>query len=433
MGFEVVAELPVDRNNPADVYAEGWQSWSPVRMYRLGEESERAPDDRAQTTELRPGKPVAPGVIQAEGVLVIAPHDGPARAWFGPRGAIEVPTLRVEIRAGRALVLSDGSVDSLEAVDLGAALVDIGERLRPESIRSIPPGWSSWSSYFKNVSERDVVENVEAAKRFDLPIEIIQIDDGYELAIGDWLDIAPHFGSLRRASEAIRSAGMRPGVWVAPFLVDPESTLAAKHPDWLLSGDGGIHWGVRMRILDVTNSGAARYLRDVFQTLAGWGFGFFKLDFLYAGAIPGLAGYGEGIRLIRDAVGPEPMVLLSGAPLLPSVGLCDAMRIGRDVLPETPNPQPDVAALTRTAGMRGWMNRKLWINDPDHLVARPAMKSRDAWADFLRTYGGVSFSGDRLTKLDHHGLELTRRVLSTHAANHSSVNSSASSRNETGR
>jgi alpha-galactosidase len=414
MRFDRIAELAHDPEHAARVYAEGWQTWSPVDILRVGDVSVRAASARDQTVMLRPGKPCPPGAIQAEGVLVIEAPGGPAVAWYAPEPAREVPTLLVDAAGSRARVSADGPVETLEAPDLEAALRAVGERLRAPSLRSIPPGWCSWSCYFKHVTEADVVENVDAAGRLGLPIEIVQIDDGYESAIGDWLDIVPRFGSLRAASRAIRAAGMVPGLWIAPFMVDPRSRLAAAHPDWLVGGaDAGEHWGVTMRILDATRRDAASYLREVFATFVDWGFAFFKLDFLYAAAIPSVAAYREGMRLIRDAVGSEAILLIGGAPLLPSIGLCDAMRVGPDVLPEAADPQPDVPALTRITSLRRWMNRRLWVNDPDHVVARADIKDREAWAEYVAGYGGVRFSGDRLAALDARGLELTRRALST--------------------
>jgi len=365
-----------------------------------------------QTVSWRPGKPVPGGVIQAEGLLVIAPSEGPARAWFAPEPGREVPTLRVATQGDRAHVSADGTVDSLEASDLDSALAAVGDRLRAPRVADVPPGWCSWSCYFERISEDDVAENVEAARRLDLPVEIVQVDDGYEERIGDWLDVKGGFGSLRRAAERIGDAGMRAGVWTAPFLVDPRSDLAARHPDWLLPDvDAGTHWGQRMLILDVSHREAAAYLAGVFRTLAGWGFSFYKIDFLYAGAVKGLDAYREGLELIRAAVGAHAIVLGCGAPLLPSIGFCDAMRVGPDVLQEAPDPQPETEVVTRIAGLRSWMNGRLWVNDPDHLVARAQIRDREAWAAFLEAYGGVALSGDRLSELDERGLELTRRVL----------------------
>jgi alpha-galactosidase len=411
VGFARVDELRHDPRRAADVYAEGWQTWSPFRLLRLGEASERAASDRDQTVLFRPGKPVPPGVVQAEGVLAIGPPDGPAVAWFAPHPAREVPTLRVELKGDRALVTADGEVGRLEAPDLPSALAAVGRRMRAPAVRTVPTGWCSWSQYFKHVTEADVIENVEAARLLDLPIDVIQVDDGYESVIGDWLDVDRRFGSLRRAAEAIRGAGMIAGIWLPPFMVDPRSNLAAQHPDWLVAGaDAGVHWDVTMRILDLTNRDAAAHLRAVLQTFLGWGFTFFKLDFLYAGAIVGLDHYREGMSLIRDTVGPDAVLLVGGAPLLPSVGLCDAMRVGPDVLPEVDDPQPDVERLKRITSLRSWMNGTLWVNDPDHIVARPGIRHREEWARYVEGYGGVRFSGDRLGELDELGVELTRRT-----------------------
>ena len=72
----------------------------------------------------------------------------------------------------------------------------------------------------------------------------------------------------------------------------------------------------------------------MFTALRSYGFDYFKLDFLYAGALGGLEEYRHGLpAVIRDAVGPEAYVLGCGAPILPSVGLVDAMRVSPDVAP----------------------------------------------------------------------------------------------------
>ena len=410
MTFRAVADTPI----AGTVYAEGWQSWSPMRLYRAGEAGDRAAGDREQVVAFRPGRPVPEGVIQGEGILAVAPPDGPARAWYSPQPAFEVATLRLARNRDRLELTADGQVEEVEAAGLDAALAAVGDRLGTGRVRSIPAGWCSWSYYFQGVTERDVVENVESALRLGLPIDIAQLDDGYETSIGDWLDVRERFGSLQRLAGRIGAAGMQPGIWLAPFLVAPSSTLAKLHPDWLLAENtAGLHWGEEMRILDVTRAPAAEHLSGVFRTLAGWGFGYFKLDFLYAAAIPGLEAYRRGMELIREAVGPDAILLACGAPLLPSIGLCDAMRIGPDILQETADPQLDLDSVVRITQLRRWMTGRLWVNDPDCLVARPQIEDREAWAAHLERYGGLRFSSDRLSALDERGLELTRRVLAS--------------------
>src|SRR5438445_10313860 len=95
--FRAIADLEV----AGQVYAEGWQSWSPVRIHRAGEVSERAPDERAQKTEWRPDKPVAEGASQWEGALADAPPDGAAPARSCPRHS----TASAPLRAAPAVCL----------------------------------------------------------------------------------------------------------------------------------------------------------------------------------------------------------------------------------------------------------------------------------------------------------------------------------------
>jgi alpha-galactosidase len=410
MSLRPIADLPL----AGEVYAEGWQTWSGVNLYRPGQTSPRAEDARAQTVMFRPGKPVPEGVIQAEGVLAVATPGEPARAWFAPHPESEVPTLRLRERRDRWELSADGDVEEVTGATVSAALEAVGDRLSIGAVRSVPPGWSTWSYYFKHVSEQDVLENVEAARRLELPIEIVQLDDGYESEIGDWLEVRPAFGSVERLARRITDAGMRAGIWIPPFMVGPGSVLAKRHPDWLVPDLGaGRHWDQEMRILDVTNAGAADYIAKVFRTWVGWGYTFFKLDFLYAAAMPGIDRYRRGMELIREAVGPDATLLIGGAPLLPSIGLCDVMRVGPDILPEEPDPQVDLENTVRITTFRSWMNGRLWLNDPDHMVARPEIEKRDAWAAHLMSYGGLRFSSDRLAALDPRGLELTRRFLSS--------------------
>ena len=408
MSFRAIADLPLT----GEVYAEGWQTWSGVNVYGPGQTSPRASDQRAQTVMFRPGKPVPEGVIQAEGVLAVAGSGEPARAWFAPKPSREVPTLRLREMHDRWELSADGEVEDVTAATLQGALEAVGDRLRIGAVRSVPPGWSTWSCYFKHVTEHDVLENVEAMRRLELPIEIVQLDDGYETEIGDWLDVRPAFGSVERLARRITDSGMQAGIWIPPFMVGPGSALAKKHPGWLVPDMGaGRHWDQEMRILDVTKAGAADYITNVFRTWVGWGYTFFKLDFLYAAAMPGIDRYRRGMELIREAVGPESTLLIGGAPLLPSIGLCDAMRVGPDVLPEEPDPQLDLDNTVRITTLRSWMNGRLWLNDPDTIVARPEIKEREAWAAHLMSYGGLRFASDRLAALDARGLELTRRFL----------------------
>ncbi len=59
MRFAPVGEWPYDADKPASVYAEGWQTWSPVHRAPLGEPQVRAASERDQMVMFRQAKPAA--------------------------------------------------------------------------------------------------------------------------------------------------------------------------------------------------------------------------------------------------------------------------------------------------------------------------------------------------------------------------------------
>jgi alpha-galactosidase len=294
-------------------------------------------------------------------------------------------------------------------------------------LRPPPTLWCSWYCYRTEVTERDMLENLAAIRRLRLPVDVLQLDDGYQAELGDWLALSGRFRSLADLVGRIRDQGLRAGIWTAPFLVSGYSRLYAEHPDWLVGGAAAGHnWGQDLLALDVTHPDAADYLRRVFSTLRQLGIDFFKIDFVYAGAldggrhqdVPPVEAYRRGVRLIRDAVGPDAYLLGCGAPILPSVGLVDAMRVGPDIGPAFDPPDGDLArpsqrsAALSVAG-RAWQHGRFWANDPDCLLAGPEVERRQDWAALVERYGGLRGSSDRLDRLDGWGLEATRRLLAT--------------------
>ncbi len=187
--------------------------------------------------------------------------------------------------------------------------------------------------------------------------------------------------------------------------------------------DAGHNWHQDLFALDVTHPEAAAYLTEVFTTLARLGIDLFKIDFVFAGAldghrhgdIDGLGAYRMGVELIRSAIGNEAYLRGCGAPILPSVGLFDAMRISPDTSPhyepDDGDPsQPSARAAEFTGKARAFQHGRFWTNDSDCLLARPAVQRRQKWVAHVERYGGLRASSDRLTDLDGWGLETTRRL-----------------------
>jgi len=215
---------------------------------------------------------------------------------------------------GDVVVSADGPVGTIHAstVDDGlAAWADwYAAAVGVAPIRPAPTGWCWWYHYFTGVTAADIEENVAAIHERELPVDVIQVDDGWHSGIGDWLTLSGRFSSLEALTERIVGTGLRTGIWVAPFLVGARSRVFAEHPEWLIPGTrAGNNWDQDTYGLDATHPGAR-----------------------HSGADP-LTAYRSGVELIRDTIGPDAYLLGCGAPILPSVGLFDAMRVCADVAP----------------------------------------------------------------------------------------------------
>jgi alpha-galactosidase len=422
MTFRAVDEIDVDPER-ARFYAEGWQSWSPTTWARWG--SPHRPDQPwVHTMRFRPGTPL-PGddTLQAEGFLVVDPGTGgPVRSYGVTDAREQVTTVRAALDGAVLTVTADGPVERSEHPTPLAALAaygdDFASRAGVTTLRPAPRVWCSWYRYFEQVTARDIDENLVAFDDAGLPVEVVQIDDGWSLGLGDLLEPSPGFPDLAGLVDRIRTTGRRVGIWLAPFLVGEQTVVAHEHPEWL-TGDAGRNWGQEMVGLDLTHPGVRDYLASSVRRLADLGIDYFKLDFLYAGAVPGrrhedvstVAAYRSGLELIREAAGPEAFLLGCGAPILPSVGLVDAMRVSPDTFHE--------GGEDGSAGLRGrmslvarsWQQGRFWINDPDSLVARPGYRLREPWAATVAAYGGLRSFSDRVAELDEWGLATTRRLM----------------------
>jgi alpha-galactosidase len=142
--------------------------------------------------------------------------------------------------------------------------------------------------------------------------------------------------------------------------------------------------------LDTTNAEVLDHLTTVFTGLREKGFEYFKIDFLFAAAIPGIrVGDGDvtratalrlGLEAIRTAIGDDAYLLGCGSPLLGAVGFVDAMRVSEDVAPFWSPEQyfegfSECTVSARNAieqsVLRAPLHRRWFLNDPDCALLRP--------------------------------------------------------------
>ena len=119
---------------------------------------------------------------------------------------------------------------------------------------------NSWEACYFNISEKSLVSMARSAK--DLGVELLVMDDGWfgerdndRCSLGDWTPSVKKLpGGLRSLAEKIIAEGLKFGIWVEPEMVNTDSRLYRKHPDWAMAIPGKRHSeGRTQRVLDLAN------------------------------------------------------------------------------------------------------------------------------------------------------------------------------------
>jgi alpha-galactosidase len=199
------------------LFANGYQSWTPARTRRLGVDVDPSRDARPiplvrAAFHADPGV-CAPGELRSEQVAVLANGDRARQSIGFVGGASHAGTIRVRIVGDRLEIaaaawfggatLRSGQRRMLHPVvieehdDPSVLLERWADRTgRAERARVDAPflaGWCSWYHYFEHVTERDILANLALAA--DWPFDVFQLDDGFQRAIGDWLQCNDRFPS----------------------------------------------------------------------------------------------------------------------------------------------------------------------------------------------------------------------------------------------
>ena len=261
--------------------------------------------------------------------------------------------------------------------------------------RDVPAitGWTSWYRYYTEIDAERLGGEIDALAASGIRFDVFQIDDGFQAQVGDWLDPAPGFphGVAPLAARA-RDAGMLPGLWLAPFVVSRHSAVGREHPEWVLRDRRGrpvtAGWNPAWKgdywVLDLELPAVREHLAEVFRVVRDeWGFGLFKLDFLFAAALDDRPGATRAQRmrrameLLREWAG-DAVILGCGVPLVSAAGLVDYCRVGADVearwesrlrLLNYRERASTVSALRSTLA-RSWMDGTWFGVDPDVVILR---------------------------------------------------------------
>ena len=143
-----------------------------------------------------------------------------------------------------------------------------GDKIRPIIL-------NSWEGAYFNFDEKTITDMIDNAANFG--IEMFVLDDGWfgnkyprngdNAGLGDWqvnLKKLPH-GIGYLADHAV-AKGIKFGIWIEPEMVNPESELARKHPEWVVkSGKRDILPMRNQWLLDLSNPKVQDFVFNTFD------------------------------------------------------------------------------------------------------------------------------------------------------------------------
>ena len=381
------------------------------------------------------------------GLLTLARPDGPSRVLaftscrrFSGSFRVRRSALQVVIDL-ESVSIEPGHTWDLEeftfllGADREALLGNVAARLaanHPISVPKAPPtGWCSWYCFGPRVTAQQVRDNLDAIARTVPGLTYVQIDDGYQPAMGDWLETGAAFGgNVQAVLSDIRARGFQPAIWVAPFVAEEESHLFQQHREWFVTDADGsplrsdrVTFGGWRRgpwyALDGTHPGVQQHFERLFRTMRReWGCTYFKLDATFWGAIHGgrfhdpqatrIEAYRRGMQAILRGAG-DSFVLGCNHPIWPSIGVVHGSRSSNDIR----RAWDRVASTARQNLSRNWQNGRLWWNDPDAVVLTGDLTDDEFMfhATAIAASGGMVLSGDDLTAMPPTRLAMLRRLL----------------------
>lgn len=284
-------------------------------------------------------------------------------------------------------------------------------------------GWTSWYNYYTGITEEIILKNLKGIKDNKIPIDVFQIDDGYQRAVGDWLSINGKFPrGMKYLAQEIKKAGFRPGLWLAPLVCEKKSVIYENHRDWLLKDSKGRavkagwnpNWSGWFYALDIYNTEFREYLKKVFNTVLDiWGFEMVKLDFLYGAAVIHREDKSRA-QVMDDAMGflrelcGDRWILGCGVPLASAFNRVDYCRVGADVAPYWEDNKLKAAGYRERVSTRGALssiinrsslNNRFFMNDPDVFFLRDSnikLNSRQKYTLFFlnNLLGSLIFFSD---------------------------------------
>ncbi len=151
--------------------------------------------------------------------------------------------------------------------------------------------WCGWG-YERKFTTSDIIQTLPKVK--ELGIKWAVIDDGFQIAEGDWRVDTRRFpgGSkdMKKMVDAIHAQGLKAKLWWAPLAADPGSKVLADHPNALLINEAGapqfITWWDSYYLSPASDETMDHTMETLDMFFDEWGFDGLKMDGQHMNAVP---------------------------------------------------------------------------------------------------------------------------------------------------
>lgn len=309
-----------------------------------------------------------------------------------------------------------------------------------------PYGYCTWYYYGNGLNQQTVYENLKTLKENEhrLDVKYFNLDNGWLKQWGDWTENEKFSCGMKKIADDIYAAGYLPGIWLAPFGVEIGTPISEEHPDWFVRRwdcDEPIirQYGAKqLLMLDMSHPEVKEFIRETFRRLTHeWGYRHVKIDMIITTLAPGryydpsytsLMNYREGLRLMREAMTEDSVLLACTAPMGPAIGYADGMRTSGDIF----HDWRCLKKLFNQNLKRYYYNKTWFCTDPDCLLVRTAANEDEecmrpcirtdeenrTFATAVMATGGAMIMSDKMPLLEEYQLDLLSKMypINTQAA-----------------
>lgn len=181
--------------------------------------------------------------------------------------------------------------DCFSALRNYAGLLEAQGVVMPESEpAAFEPAWCAWG-YERQFTLAEIIGTLP--KVSELGFKWATLDDGYQIAEGDWELTSKRFphgdADMRALVDKIHSYGMKAELWWAPLAADPGTSFLKKYPDSIIRDKDGkpqdITWWDSWYLSPVDADVIREQKALVEKFIGDWGFDGLKLDGQHMNAV----------------------------------------------------------------------------------------------------------------------------------------------------